>query len=62
MNTDAILTDEKGHPIPRPDRAAYPAGIEGQIAYMRAACAFNDFVSSIGSAAFDRTFRKAVRA
>ena len=48
-----IYTRADGSPIPRPDRADYPDGVD----YLRAMHAWRDAVTDIGNRAFDERFR-----
>jgi hypothetical protein len=57
-----IFTDANGRPLPRPDRADYPAGIEGTILCERARCAYWDRVRSLATKAFTQQFVRALRA
>ena len=52
-----ILTDERGRPLPRPERADYP----DVLSWMRAVWAWDDRVRGIANRAFDEAFRAASR-
>lgn len=53
----AILTDEKGRPFQRPQRADFA----DVTSYLRAVWAFHDAIANESSAAFAGAFRRAVR-
>ncbi len=53
-----ILTDAKGRPLEKPERANYPDAA----AYSRALAEYNDRVRKAGSEGFDQGFRKAIKA
>lgn len=55
---DAIYTDADGHPIERPD----PAAFRDPLAYATALYAYNDRIADIANKAFDRQFRISLRA
>lgn len=58
---DAILTDEHGRPISRPEKPPEGASIDERMAYVRALHAYNDRATDVANRAFDATFRRAVR-
>jgi hypothetical protein len=56
-----ILTDDRSRPIIPPQRDAFPAGLEGSIAFVRAVHAYNDRVAAVANEAFAKAFQKAPR-
>ena len=56
----AIFTDAKGVPVDRPECPGKDAPLEERLAHMRAVWAYNDRVTEMANASFDRAFRKAV--
>lgn len=52
-----IFTDEKGVPIPKPERDEYESDVE----YVRAFHEWKQRIANMSSEAFDEAFRKAMK-
>ncbi len=59
-DSGAIFTDAEGRPIERPESPGKHAPLEDRLAHMRAVWAYNDRVTDIANASFDRAFGKAL--
>lgn len=57
MASEPILTDERGVPIPRPERDDF----ESEADYLRAHHEFRTKVANVANAAFDDQFRRALK-
>lgn len=55
-----ILTRADGTPYDKPDRADFPVGSDGALAFLRALWAYRDAVSSDANRAFDAQLRESL--
>jgi hypothetical protein len=56
-----IVVDEEGRPIPKPERAEFPEGAEGDVEYLRVFHAWRDRVAGLAVSGFNRAWREATR-
>ena len=59
--SEPIFTDERGRPIPKPQRSDFGRGIDADIDYMRAVHDWHDRIASLSSSAFADQFQRSMR-
>lgn len=55
-----ILTRANGTPYDKPERAEFPVGTDGDLAFLRASRAYRDEVASDANRAFDAQLRESL--